>query len=303
MIIFRSIAFYLSVAGIIAAIVLIRINNNPHQEVAQVQTPAINPYLNVIAAAGIVESSDRNISLGVPQAGIVNKIFVKVSDDVKQGDPLFQLDPSELEAQLLIQKANVRVAEATLARQKDQLNRLQSVSDPRAVSKDDLQTKENDVKVAEAQLHAAIAQVEQTNLLIARLTVKAPRDGQILQNNIREGEYISSTSSLPAMLLGDLNHLQVRVDIDEQNACRFLPQQPALAYLKNNTKVSIPLKFDLVEPYVIPKRSLTGLSDERVDTRVLQVIYSFDIPKDMKIFVGQQVDIFIDTDPKEMSSL
>jgi hypothetical protein len=48
-----------------------------------------------------------------------------------------------------------------------------------------------------------------------------------------------------------------------------------------------------VEPYVVPKVSLTGSSTERVDTRVLQVIYSFECPKDRPVYVGQQVDLFV----------
>jgi len=44
---------------------------------------------------------------------------------------------------------------------------------------------------------------------------------------------------------------------------------------------------------VLPKRSLTGDSQERVDTRVLQVIFAFD-PGSMPVFVGQQVDVYIE---------
>jgi HlyD family secretion protein len=47
---------------------------------------------------------------------------------------------------------------------------------------------------------------------------------------------------------------------------------------------------------VIPKKSLTGDSTERVDTRVLQVLYTFD-PGDKPIYLGQQMDVFIETAP------
>ncbi len=56
-------------------------------------------------------------------------------------------------------------------------------------------------------------------------------------------------------------------------------------------KVGAP--FVRFEPYVVPKQSLTGDTTERVDTRVLQVIYNCD-RGDMPIFVGQQMDVFID---------
>jgi len=68
----------------------------------------------------------------------------------------------------------------------------------------------------------------------------------------------------------------------------------AQAYVKGDSKNAIPLQFIRIEPFVIPKTSLTGSSSERVDTRVLQVIYSLQLPKDRQLYVGQQVDVFID---------
>ena len=84
---------------------------------------------------------------------------------------------------------------------------------------------------------------------------------------------------------------------------RFKPQAPARALLKGRPKDHYSLKFVRVEPYVIPKRSLTGDNRERVDTRVLQVIYAIDSP-DSRLYVGQQLDVFIDTSspPTEPSS-
>jgi hypothetical protein len=49
-----------------------------------------------------------------------------------------------------------------------------------------------------------------------------------------------------------------------------------------------------VEPFVIPKKSLTGDTTERIDTRVLQVIYEVDTAGRAPLFVGQQVEVFID---------
>lgn len=293
MIIFKKLSFYLSLAGILIALSLVKALNRPQPPQTMARPPAANPYAHTIATSGIIESTDRNIALSAPQSGLVSNIFVKVSDHVNAGDPLFCIDPRELEARYQLQEANVKVSEANLVRLQDQLRRLKSVSDPRAVSQEDVRTRENDVNVAAAQLDASLAQLAETKQLIERLTVRAPKNGIILQNNIRVGEYVLTSSENPAMLLGTLNKLQVRVDIDEQNASRFHPGLPAVAYLKNNTKFSFPLTFDRIEPYVIPKKSLTGASEERVDTRVLQVIYSFQKPENINIFVGQQVDVFI----------
>jgi RND family efflux transporter MFP subunit len=220
-------------------------------------------------------------------------VHVRVWDEVQAGQALFTLDDRELQAQLIVNKANVLVAQATLQRLLDQLARLQGVRDPRAVSLEEVRTKEHDVAVAQAQLEAARAVVAQNQIRLGRMTVLAPRGGTILQANIRPGEYASATPKTAAIILGDVEHLQVRADVDEQNAPRLQPGQSATAYLKGDSSEPIPLRFVRIEPYVVPKVSLTGASTERVDTRVLQVIYSFERPEHRSVYVGQQVDIFI----------
>lgn len=290
----RNILIGLAALGIVTCVVLIG-------RIAQVTTappppekPAVNPYPKAIAASGLVEALEENISIGVPIAALVTEMYVKVGDKVKKGDPLFKLDSRDLDADIAVQKTNVEVQKATLERLKDQLERLKSIQDPRAVSIDEVKTRTNDVKIAEAQLEKSIAELNRTKTLVDRLTVTAPKDGAILQNNLRVGQYVSPTPSESFMILGNLDKLQVRIDIDEQNASRFDPSRPAFAYPKNNTELKIPLRFERIEPYVIPKRSLTGATDERVDTRVLQVIYTFEQPKDFNLYVGQQVDAFIE---------
>jgi len=85
----------------------------------------------------------------------------------------------------------------------------------------------------------------------------------------------------------------VRVDIDENDAWRFDKNSKAVAFLRGNRSFKVDLKLAYVEPYVVPKKSLTGDSNERVDTRVLQALYRFE-RKQLPIYVGQQMDIFIE---------
>jgi HlyD family secretion protein len=288
--------FYLAVAGTVATIVMVaRLHGQSPIKPPPID-PSPKPYELSVAASGIIEALSENVAIGVPEAGLITKVHVKVWDSVKEGQPLFTLDDRELHAQLGVNQANSAVAEATLRRLQDQLGRLKGVNDPRAVSQDEVRTKENDVAVAQAQLEAARAQVAQNKVQLERMTIVAPRTGTILQVNVRPGEYGSATPKTAAMILGDVEHLQVRADVDEQNAPRLQPGQTATAYIKGDTTQPIELHFVRIEPYVVPKVSLTGASTERVDTRVLQVIYSFERPQDRPVYVGQQVDLFVKTE-------
>lgn len=290
--IFKTFGFYFALLGVVLAIILANYFGKPLPSAKYAVKPSANPFSQAIAASAIVEAKDKNIEIGAPEEGVVERLWVKVGDEVKEQDPLFRIDTRSLEAELLVQSADLTVAKANLERLEEQLNRLKSVRDPRAISIEDLTTRENDVRVAEAKVEAAKAKVLKTKKLINRLTVRAPSDGIILQVNIRIGENVARNQ--PAIILGNLEHLQLRVDIDEQNSAFFSRESPAIAFPKNNTSIAIPLRFSRIEPFVIPKKSLTGRSEERVDTRVLQVIYLFDQPKDYHMYVGQQADVYIE---------
>ena len=304
----RYFTFILAAAGVIAmGFVLQAIRS---QEVAIPPPPVAPPLKNApsdIAATGILEAQGENVAIGVPLPGLVESVKVEVNQVVKTGDPLLILDNIELRAALIKQEAAIAVAQANLegsraqlAKVQDMLDRLKSVTDQRAISQDDLRNRSNDVLVAKAQQQAAVAQltaaqadVKQTQLLIDRLTVKAPRNGTILQVNIRAGEYASPQNKQPALVLGDISTLHVRADVDEQNAMGVAPGLDATFSLKSDSSRQFKVQFVRIEPYVIPKVSLTGASTERVDTRVLQVIYKLEKPKDQNLYVGQQVDVFI----------
>ena len=99
----------------------------------------------------------------------------------------------------------------------------------------------------------------------------------MLQVNLRLGEFAQAGPlSTPLMLLGNVDELHVRVDVDENDAWRVGRDAAATAYVRGNPSIKHASKLVRIEPYVIPKKSLTGDSTERVDTRVLQVIYAFD---------------------------
>jgi multidrug resistance efflux pump len=150
-----------------------------------------------------------------------------------------------------------------------------------------------DKEIAAAQVALADAQVLQTRTDLDRVLVRAPRDAVVLQVNVREGEYVGTPPGQALMLLGAVNgKVHVRVDVDEHDIPRFVKGAAATASPRGHAEISYPLRFERVETYVIPKKSLTGDNTERVDTRVLQVIYS--MANDEHVYVGQQMDVFID---------
>jgi HlyD family secretion protein len=150
-----------------------------------------------------------------------------------------------------------------------------------------------DVDVQRAAVAEARSQVQSVKLLLDRLVVRAPVDGEVLQVNVRPGQLATLSWKEPMVVLGEVNRLHVRVDVDENDLFRFREGAPAVATLKGQVKPEFPLEFVRIEPYVIPKKSLTGDNSERVDTRVLQVLYALPDTPPARVYVGQQMDVFL----------
>jgi HlyD family secretion protein len=299
-------SFYFAVAGIIGAIYLVRELRKTPPAPAPLAEPARSPYTNSVAGTGIIEASRENVKIGAPKGGLIQKLCVQVGSNVKAGEPLLQLDNREASAQLEAMQAQLEAMRAALKSEKvlladseDQFRRTDNLEKQNVASVDEknrkqfaLQSMEARVAKIEADIRAMEAQVQSTRTTLEVLMVRAPRDGTILQLNVREGEYAGTTPTEPLMILGETEKLQIRADVDEQNAPLVMANQPAIAFLKGDTKNPIPLRFVRIEPFVVPKRSLTGDSAERVDTRVLQIIFQFDRPA-TPLYVGQQMDVFI----------
>jgi HlyD family secretion protein len=247
-------------------------------------------------------------------------LSVKQSALLEAQARLTRLNEAPRAEELPIARAKVRESEAGLEDLRFQLKVVEGVSDRRAISVEDLNKRryavegaearlarakadlslleagswKADIDVAQAEVARAESEVHAAQVEIDRLTVRSPTQGEVLQVSVRPGEYAQSGAlAQPLILLGNLDRLHVRVDIDENDAWRFTPDTPAVAYLRGHPETKADLKFEYVESYVIPKRSLTGDSTERVDTRVLQVIYSFERGK-LHVYPGQQVDVYIE---------
>jgi multidrug efflux pump subunit AcrA (membrane-fusion protein) len=270
--------------------------------------PPVSEYQDTVAAVGLVEPSTENISVGTPLSGVVTAVHVAAGQRVREGDPLFELDVRQLRADLAVKQRALAVdesrggvAKARLDDMSRQLAFVERVKDQRAVSAEELsrrrsaaQTAAAELDQARAEVAAARSQVHAVETEIERSTIRAPLDTEVLQVKLRVGEFApAAPTSTPLIVLGRAKPLHVRVDVDEQEASRVREGAPATAHVRGNSRLETPLSFVRFEPFVIPKRSLTGDSTERVDTRVLQVIYRVE-GEGLQLFVGQQLDVFID---------
>jgi HlyD family secretion protein len=227
-----------------------------------------------------------------------------------------------------VSEAQVHAAEAAVKQQLDQMDRDQKLIGTQALAEEDRVAHEQTYRAARAQLELAKASlallkagawepdkaiaytaVEQAKAQLVQaetnlhlLQVRAPVDGTILQVNVRPGEYVSTFAGQSLVSMGNTAPLHVRVSVDEEDIPRLKLNTRARAKVRGDPQQEeLELTFVRLEPYVIPKVSLTGANTERVDTRVVQLIYAIDpkskLVQKKKVLVGQLVDVFIDTRP------
>jgi HlyD family secretion protein len=227
-----------------------------------------------------------------PLRARVTEMYANLEDQQKQLARLRRLGGAASDDELTRREAGVAVATAQLEKTKADL----ALMEAGAWKADKL--------IAEAAVLQARSMMEQTNTELSRLSVKTPRihpndmtEFKVLQVNVRPGEFVGTQPGQGLVVLGYVGRLHVRVDIDENDISRFRPKLPGVSQPRGNPNKTYPLTFVRVEPYVVPKRSLTGQSTERVDTRVLQVIYRIDT-RDENLYVGQQMEVFLDTEAK-----
>jgi len=287
----------IALMGISAAMYAVWQGNQPVSVKSQGLPQFTPPFQTYAAGSGLVEAATRNIPVGSTVSGVVTRLYVKVGDRIKSGDPLFSVDDRNLQAQLLTAHAKIKVARATYTRSQHHVDAARRLTkmDSGAISKESYQDKTDELAQKAAALALAEARVKQLKADIERYTVRALMPGVILQCRMRPGEYIEATSlAKPLMIMGGDRPLNLRVDIDEQDAWRIVKKADAVAYVRGHPELTVPLHYEYTEPYIVPKTALTGLSTERTDARVLQVVYRLE-PTDFPLYIGQQLDVFIQT--------
>jgi len=228
------------------------------------------------------EPRPEQIPVLVATVDVARALVARETDALQRVEETFARKVST-EQELIARREALAAAKAEMARTQAELDLLEAGS------------WQYDRDVAKAALTRAEAEVAKIEVELDRLIVRSLVTGRVLQVNVRPGEFVGTPANEPLVILGNTEKLHVRVDIDEYDIPRFHAGLPAVAVPRGNLQEKYPLEFVRVEPFVVPKKSLTGDTTERVDTRVLQVIYEFDPAGRPPLFVGQQVEVFIDT--------
>ena len=220
-------------------------------EVAIAQSDTV---VDAIAATGQIEPT-QSIELRPELDGRITQIYVREGAMVRQGAPLFQIDPSELRAQVARAEA-----ERDLARQN--LTRTRELLEQRASSQAELERAEATSRSAEATLQ--LLQVQ-----LRRSTVRAPFAGVAGERTVSLGDYVTTQSRL--ISLQTVNPQRASFTVPERYAAALQVGQQVTFRVAALPGREFTGTVDFVDPVVrMPGRTITIQAVVPNATRELQ---------------------------------
>ena len=161
-----------------------------------VATATLQNLPRTVTASGSV-SAWEEVPVGAETGGLTaTGVFVDEGSYVRQGQPLVQMNPALLQAQLRQQQAAVQTAEANAARDQAALGRAQELKERGFLSQAGLDTALANQRASAANLAAAQASLSETRTRLSQATIRAPVSGLVISRSVTRGQIISAGTEL-----------------------------------------------------------------------------------------------------------
>ena len=281
----------------------------PKQETQQFITAEVSrgDIEDSVLATGVLEAT-KMVSVGAQVSGQVKKMYVKLGDQVKQGQLIAQIDSVRQENDLKTAEANIKnqqaqlaVKQANLAKVESEYNRQKAMYAQDATSRAELESALASYKTAQADITAISAQIEQSRLTLATAKedlgytqILAPMDGTIVAIVTEEGQTVNANQSAPTIVkLAKLDTMTIKAEISEADVMKVEEGQSVYFTTLGNSDKKIYAKLRQVEP--APK-SINTDNNTSSSSSSSAVYYNalFDVPnEDGKLRIDMTAQVYI----------
>jgi HlyD family secretion protein len=188
----------------------------------------------ILTASGYVVAR-RKAVVSAKIQGRLSDLRVEEGSVVREGEVIARLESFDYEAAVVRSKAAVQRAEADLAEYVRQLKLSEDLTAQKIVSLDQRDGAASRVRIAEAQVAQAKADLAFTEAQMQNTVIRAPFGGVVVKKMAEIGESVApippgvniSTSSGAIVALADLATLEVEADVAEANVAKVANGQPA----------------------------------------------------------------------------
>jgi len=152
--------------------------------------------------------------------GLITHILVKSGDRVRQGAPLMQIDPRRQQAAVSSQEAERAAREAAVAFARQQAQRTRDLYAAGAISKQEQERADTELRTAEASLKALQAQVQQQEVQLRYFTIAAPTAGVVGDVPVRVGHVVTPQTVLTTIDQNETLEVYVSIPIERAPALK-----------------------------------------------------------------------------------
>ena len=244
--------------------------------------------------SGRLEAVDR-VEIRPQVSGILTQVHFKDGAAVRKGDVLFTIDPRPFAAEVARAEAQLAATEARVAYTASDLARSERLIADNAVSRRDLEEKQNAARDAAAGVQAARAALRIARLNLDYTTIKAPIDGRMSRAEVTIGNLVSTTGGPALTTLVSSDRIYAAFDVDEQTFLKSV--NPA----RTAKGTSLPVHLGLADNDGYSTQGRIHSVDNRLDTTsgTIRVRAIFDNP-DGRLVPGLYARIRLGSDtPRE----
>ena len=189
---------------------------NSQAQTVTVVAPGRDTVVRAINATGTL-AARREIPVGVVgEGGQVTRVYVDAGDWVQKGQVLITVDRSVQVQQAAALEAQIGVARADLQLAQNELDRALQLVDRGFISKADVDRKTATRDSARARVNVANAQLGETRARNARLDIRAPVSGYVLERNVETGQTVSAGSGILFRLAQD-GQMELQAQLSEND--------------------------------------------------------------------------------------
>ena len=197
------------------------------------------PLASALTVSGILTPREEAAVTSELSGYKVAQVFVDQGDWVKAGQPLAQLDDTLLRSQIAQQTAVVTQQVLAAERSESQAKNVEGLDNQGVLSQEDIDTRRFQAKSARASAIAAQAQLDDLKTRQARLTLRAPVSGPVLQRNVRPGDLpAGAASGQPLFRIARDGLIEIDAEAPEDDLAKFKAGMRADVTLSDGAKVT-----------------------------------------------------------------
>jgi membrane fusion protein, multidrug efflux system len=169
-----------------------------------------------LTATGTVEAYST-VSIRAQVGGVITKVSFTQGQDVKQGDPLFTIDPRPLEAALKQAEANLQRDTAQLQNSREQARRYAELVKKQYVSQEQYDQIKTTSDALESVVDADKAAVDNAKVQLSYCYIFAPLDGRTGSLQLNQGNLVRTNDATPLVVINQVNPIYVTFSLPEGN--------------------------------------------------------------------------------------